>query len=158
MNLIGRILVIVALGGCGLYMGSLGVADWRAGVRSEGWSTVAGTVFESRVQYTPGHGKVGPTYKPRISYRYKVGGLVYEGDRFSFGRATFGSGCQDAESIVGQHPVGSSVRVHYDPTNPDDSVLQVGWTWSAVLRVAIGVLLVVLGFTVKGKRRSLTSA
>jgi hypothetical protein len=110
-------------------------------------------VVESEVARISGHGRAAPSYGIDLRYRYEVLGRSYFGDRASFGRLSFGGGEGTAESLVRKYPAGSAVDVHYDPARPTKSVLQVGWTWSAVVRASLG-LLVLIGVFILGGRRN----
>jgi uncharacterized protein DUF3592 len=148
-----RILWTISIGGFGLYLACIGVADWYIGVRSETWPTTTGQVLESALERVPGHGRVAPAYRAHFRYRYEVVGHTYVGDRTSFGRLSLGTGEGRAESLVRQYPAGTAVEVHYDPAQPNESVLQVGWTWSAVVRVSLGIA-TLIGVLVLGRRRN----
>ena len=139
-----RILWTIGIGGVGLYLACIGVADWYIGVRSKTWPATIGRVLESTVERVPGHGRVAPGYTADVRYRYEVAGHTYLGDRTSLGRLSLGTGESAAESLVRQYPAGTAVEVHYDPARPGESVLQVGWTWSAVVRTSLGIALLVL--------------
>lgn len=153
-----RILITIGIGGFGLYLAWLGGADWYGGVRSTTWPTVTGSVLESQVERVPGHGRVAPSYKAHFQYRYEVAGRAYFGDHASLGRLSLGNGEDDADAIVRQYPQGSFVQVRYDPARPEVSVLQAGWTWSAVLRAVLGILVVLVVLAMGARGRSLTSA
>ena len=91
-------------------------------------------------------------------YGYEVGRQRYTGDRISFGRLAVGSGRDDAEALLQRYRLGSVVPVHYDPARPKESALETGWTWGAVVRTSLGIL-VLVGAMVLGRRgRGLTSA
>src|SRR5437773_12308343 len=118
-----RILVTLAIGGVGAYVAYVGAGDLYTGVRSDAWSTVAGTVLESELVRVPGRGRVSASYKAHVLYGYEVGRQRYTGDRISFGRLAVGSGRDDAEALLQRYRLGSVVPVHYDPARPHDSAL-----------------------------------
>jgi len=101
---------------------------------------------------------VASSYKAHVLYRYEVGGRSYVADRISFGRLAAGSGQDDAAILLQQYPRGAAVRVHYDPARPDQSALETGWTWSAIVRTSLGTLAVVGVLLLGGRSRGLTSA
>ena len=153
-----RILVTLAIGGVGAYVAYVGAGDLYTGVRSDAWPTVVGTVLEAELVRVPGRGRVSASYKAHVLYGYEVGRQRYTGDRISFGRLAVGSGRDDAEVLLQRYRRGSVVQVHYDPARQNESALETGWTWSAVVRTSLGIL-VLVGAMVLGRRgRGLTSA
>ena len=136
--------------GFGVLLGYSGAADWYAGVQSESWPTAPGTVLVSEVVRIPGHGRVGHSYRGHVEYRYRIGTRTYLGDRVSFGReGVLGDGSEDSRRVVTRFPGAQDVQVHYDPSDPDRAVLDPGWTWSAMLRVATGLIIVLVGMLLR---------
>jgi len=112
------------------------------------WATVKGTVVTSEIKEVSRpkrSNEIGPTmvteYEVILEYRYTVSGTEYTGNRiWSLSRAIFPSRAQ-AEDTLAKYQPGSTVDVHYRPSNPADAVL-----WSAAMlptraKVGIGVLL-----------------
>jgi hypothetical protein len=100
------------------------------------WPTVTGTVVESTV--------VGDrSFVPRIEYAYAVNGKEYTGadDRnvplFGNKRRTH----EVAEKESASFPVGSSVRVYYDPENPAEATIMPEPRWNDYFQSGLGVLL-----------------
>ena len=153
-----RILVTLGIGGAGAYVAYLGGADLYRGVCSDRWTTAAGTVLESELVRVPGRGRVSASYKAHVLYGYEVGGRSYIGDRISFGRLAVGSGRDDAEVLLQRYRRGSVVQVHYNLARPNEAALETGWTWSAVVRTSLGILVVVAMLFLGGRSRGLTSA
>lgn len=81
-------------------------------------------------QQTTGHithsavrsGYRGRTYTVDIAYEYSVGERTYLGSRISAFAAS-SSNKTVWERLADRYPVGSTVEVHYDPTDPQQSVL-----------------------------------
>lgn len=89
---------------------------------SDSWRTTNGRVLKSRVEVSGGdHTSVSPY----VLYEYELHGRAYQntqikvGDRFLSIR-----GSREAYDIVDRYPVGASVTVFYDPTNPAESALE----------------------------------
>ena len=66
------------------------------------------------------------SYSARVDYQYTVGGRTYSGARISFGYAAGLDNADDADALVYQFPVNSTVRVYYLPAFPAVSVLVPG--------------------------------
>jgi len=98
------------------------------------FATAAATVVESRVEQHSGS-EGGPTYSPRIIYRYQVGGRWYTSNRYEFAQWSTSSSSR-AKRIVGKYPPGAQVVAHYDPADPSTACLRVGvpsMTWLLVV-------------------------
>jgi hypothetical protein len=81
-----------------------------------------GTVLSSQVERK--HGRRGTThYKPRIVYRYRVGGTEHVSDRFTFDDSTSSSAEGYARRVVDDHPIGKRLAVYYDPERPEVAIL-----------------------------------
>ena len=81
-----------------------------------------GVVQESKVKSKLT--QYGTLYRLALSYRYEVGRDGYDGDMAEFGP----SWVREKELIEGfaeKYPAGAKVTVHYDPSDPKTSVLEV---------------------------------
>lgn len=109
---------------------NVAVKGWSAQKRmrdSREWPTAEATVLRSAVEvksewHSRRNGRAGSyQYSPEIAYAYTVEGVWYEGNREDFVTKT-SSDQSWAEGIVSEHPVGSTLVVRYDPTNPSESL------------------------------------
>lgn len=86
------------------------------------WTATTATVVESEAVWgtsTVG-GRTARTWLARFAYEYEAAGRTHTGRRVAFYRRCTGS-C--AQELVERHPVGSRVRVYYDPAQPSEAVL-----------------------------------
>jgi uncharacterized membrane protein YfcA len=113
--------------------------------QSQSWPSALGKVLESRVMTTISSGEDGSTdmYKPYVKYEYSADGVRYTNDKLRVGMTISSSKTRSSQEMVDRHPVGSDVRVYYNPANPGDSVLEQKGP-SGVLLV-IGIILLVIG-------------
>jgi len=81
-----------------------------------------GTVTHSEV--TVHHSDDGTTYGVDVKYKYEVAGRSYVGTQYRYGQMN--SSDDSARTIVDSLPIGEKVDVHYNPTDPADSVLITG--------------------------------
>ncbi|MBC7907916.1 MAG: DUF3592 domain-containing protein [Rhodospirillaceae bacterium] len=109
----GTVTVLAALG---LWTA---MAEGRRSADSHLWRSVQGWVLTSRVAFD---GTDAEMARAAITYEYQLGDDVYEGFVVNFGSESYLLPRQ-AAALVRRHPVGSAVRVWYDPANPSDSVL-----------------------------------
>ncbi len=96
--------------------------------RLAGWPQAPAQILESRLEQVQ-HGSTRPgnrVWQPHILYRYEVQGRSYVGERV--GALTLGSDFPSlVESVVRRHPAGSQTRVHYNPADPAEAVLEPTW-------------------------------
>jgi hypothetical protein len=88
------------------------------------WPTVEGTVLTSSVEHST-DAEGGDSYSPVVVYRYTVNGQTFENNTIKFGENSYGSR-RKADGIASAYPVGMKVNVHYDPDQPERSVLEAG--------------------------------
>ncbi len=146
------IYLLIGLGivAAGLVFGVVGVALVTAARRtakrsraSLSWPTVPGTVRASDVLTTfYDHTRYD---QASVLYQYVVGGTTYWSDTMSLAAARVGGNIQQARETVSRHPVGSPVRVYYDPDNPEAAVLAPGIAAFSGMTLAMGIFLAVTG-------------
>jgi hypothetical protein len=92
------------------------------GWASRPWPVADGMVLSSEVRTHTTENRT--SYSPIIHYKYQVHGKWYTGSRLAFG---FSNRSREASSdIVEGYAAGTSIPVHYDPNQPENSVLQPG--------------------------------
>jgi len=130
MSLFGKIVFICVA--VLLPLGLMGAAFWYSYRRkkkrtdlikaSQSWPATTGKVLTSRVEIDGGEYTSTRAY---VLYEYEVRGRVYQssqiqpGDRF---RMSYHD--RNQYDIVEQYPVGATVTVFFDPSNPGESVLE----------------------------------
>ncbi len=105
------------------------------------WPTATATVMGTKV--------VGErASNPEIYCQYQVEGkeyvLVTNLETPGFGRKR--SRRETAEIINSEYPVGSVVRVFYNPNDPQKSFIRTGPYWSDYMKLALGILLLSFSF------------
>jgi hypothetical protein len=97
-------------------------------IRAGSYATTTGSITQSEVEEVPGNPGPphphGPTYRPKIRYRYSVAGKEYEGTQYCYGQWSSGGGF--ARRIAAALPLDSQVEVHFAPGDPRDAVLVAG--------------------------------
>lgn len=128
--------------GLGTLIGS--AATIRTALSSREWPSVPGEVISANViSYRDSDGDT--MYRPRVVYRYELGGVTYESDRVNLSGSMATSGTRAAEKTVAAYPPGSTVEVYYDPANPASCLLQRGTgRISLSLLMAVGGLVLML--------------
>ena len=94
---------------------------FRHGLRADAskkWPTAGATVTASALERSPDNKR---RYRAAVQYRYRVAGKDYQSSRVFWGG---NDGRQNhMASVVAAYPAGGRVRVHYDPQNPAEAVL-----------------------------------
>lgn len=115
------------------------------------WHETGGTVVKSGVVLGESvfggddeQGQSQPMYSPDISYTYQVENMLYTSDRDSFAGKSSYSKAEKAELIAAKYPDGSKVTVFYNPSKPEEAVLERSAKGSAVLLVA-GIVFLIVG-------------
>jgi hypothetical protein len=109
--------------GLGAWCFYWGVTQEAQAGASRAWPSTQGRIISSYVDVTNNKGT--SSYWPRVTYEYKVGDLLLEGDRVQFGQN--GSARKpDAVTTVEKFPPGRIVPVFYNPRAPEISCLLPG--------------------------------
>ncbi len=114
-------------------------------VESEGWSTTAGEITSAKVLS-------GRSSRPAVEYVFQVSEKRYVGSRREI--KDYGAGRTAADTVLAEYPVGSRIKVYFDPSDPTRSVLKPGITpflagWPALSTLLAGMGTVIL---LKGRR------
>ena len=107
--------------------------------RTETWSSVTGTVNESRAVLSSDPEAAGDALV--LTYTYVAAGRSFQGHEVSMG------GISNVRKTAAKYTAGTQVIVYYDPQEPQSAVLERGssgsWMW---LAFAAGALVIALGF------------
>ncbi len=91
---------------------------WRSARSSKTWLVTDGQVVNTKLEPT-GRSQ----WKPTIIYTYQVNGVEYKSQRLAFDY--FGTYLHsEADEIMERYPVKTSVKVFYDPEQPQESTLE----------------------------------
>lgn len=110
------------------------------------WVTTTGRV-EAR-SYQASRTRSGTSYRPEISYSYRVAGRGFSNDNIWLS-AEKHFDREEVNAFLADYPVGGSVEVFYAPDDPQRSALimerrDVGW---ALWLGGVGLIMAVLGWT-----------
>ena len=127
-KLLLKLLLIVSPLVMGMFFVVFGIRNHTLGKQSESWPSVQGNLA----------GESTSSRKKKrihISYEYRVKDVTYKNSRVNF---------QDDKAskkqIRSQYNVGDSLAVFYNPTDPEQSVLQRGATLTSLLMKLFGAL------------------
>ena len=135
------ILAILAI--AGLIVVGIGFNQLYYGTKSYSWPLCEGVVRQAEVGVSSGGRGGGSSYYPSIDYEYTVEGHQYSGGKYRYGGIN--SGREAATKIVAEHPVGSKVKVYYDLSSPERSVLVPGRGWGAYFAIVLGMIFFLVG-------------
>jgi Protein of unknown function (DUF3592) len=120
--------MVVGLSAMGAMAFLFGLANRRHGRSAGRWPVVAARVDQSRILEFEGpltkRGR--PTrklYRPVITYRYEYNGVSYTGDHSSLGFKITANTDAFAKKLVAKYPVGTIVKLHVNPQNASESML-----------------------------------
>jgi hypothetical protein len=114
---------ILVLGGLGYFLYKRNQQSMAYRQSTQTWQSTTGTVLMSSVQSSYSSGSHS-TY-PVVVYQYEVSGQRYQSQRIKAGEQFLNvrvSG--QAEATVRKYPIGATVTVYYNPSNPTESVLE----------------------------------
>ena len=114
--------VLIAFGVIAIAIGAVPyIVQFRQGLRADAskkWPTASGTITASALERLPDSKR---RYRAAVQYAYRTGGKDYQASRVFWG----GSEGREKHmaSVVETYPTGAKVRVHYDPNDPAEAVL-----------------------------------
>ncbi len=101
------------------------------------WPTVQGKVVSSEIRTKSASDST--THEVRVTYKYQVAGLEYEGKRLAYGYG--GSSNRNShELILKKLKEAKTVSVRYDPAKPSEAVLSFGMTNGTLFLLVFGVI------------------
>lgn len=110
---------------------------------SSSWPIAEGRVVRSALDERRDEGKQQVTAD--IGYEYELDGKAFMGTRVWFSDDYWSSPGSEFRDAVARYPVGTPLKVHYDPAVPDESVLEPGATWSSSLAYFLGLAMLAVG-------------
>jgi hypothetical protein len=127
-----RCYAFLGLGGLlaaiGLFLVPVAIYRIAQAMQSSNWPTAPGVIRQSEyiTVLVPRQRKGSlQEHVLQMSYDYEVNGQQYTGTRRTMMSATTLSE-QTARDIVAKYPVGSNVKVYYNPSNPSHCCLETG--------------------------------
>ena len=128
----------------GLGTALLVVSAWNAAraIKSRAWPQCDGTIASSDVETVRNEGLL---HRASITYLYRIDDQGFVGTRACFCDWLWSSWRSSAAGLARRFPAGASVPVYYDPTDPNESVLEPGMNGFIFGSFALGALAVALG-------------
>ncbi len=134
----------------GAFAFSTGLRSGWTGWKSKSWPVVDGQVTESTVTFTsrverheidsrtPNETvtRTHETFFPSVKYVYELEGRSLTGTQISL--SDVGSSSDAAKAMVAKYPVGTKVKVFYNPANTSEAVLVPGIATGSVVSVFLG--------------------
>jgi hypothetical protein len=114
-----------------------GLYSWGEHVRrgrARHWPGVEGIIVSSGIEQRTRNG-AARTFVPAVLYRYTVGKETYHTSQIRLGIELGGSESY-AEQLIAPYSTGTTVRVHYDPNDPQDSALE----WNETVPKVAGLI------------------
>ncbi|MGD8822596.1 MAG: DUF3592 domain-containing protein, partial [Anaerolineales bacterium] len=134
----------------GIFLTRGAILNRRKAEESTSWPSVLGKITKAWVEtqkHEDDDGSVTITYFPRWEYEFAVSGMTYTSQTISFG-GTGGSRNEfDVREGLSRFPINSQVEVFYNPSNPDEAILEPG-TQGTMTLIVIGGILTVITFVI----------
>jgi hypothetical protein len=151
-NLFGYLIPII-LGGIFAVLGigllAFGLRERKKAKETERWPIVDGKIIVSRMdqqtrtERDEGHTQTRTVYSPIVEYTYDIGGKTYHGNRI-FPGSTLSYDLGTAQGIVNRYQPESTVKIHYDPSDPTKAVLETQSKGGKIFLI-IGIVFAILG-------------
>lgn len=124
---------------CGVAL--IGAAWWSATMNAKAadWPDTRGVIALSELRQATD----GDNDSVRIEFDYEVAGQKHRGTMVSY--AGLPAQSTEKAASVARYPVGSEVRVYYDPADPGRAVLERTPSRAWMAAVVMGVVLVAIG-------------
>jgi hypothetical protein len=127
----------------GLFLLGQGCYSLYYGRQAQSWPTTEGRLSECRLQKFTSRRGTSSTWEVEVHYTYQVAGRTFEGSRVAFAyRRTVGHEAHQAIYDKLQSP--STVKVRYDPANPNRSALLAGMDRFAFSQMKFAALWLVI--------------
>ena len=130
---------------------SIGFA-WRTrrlAEQSKSWPSVTGNILSCSIRTSETNSDPGLSttlYAPEVEYEYPVEGATLRGNRIQFGGVSKQTELNKAQAMADQYPVGSQVKVFFNPANPSQCTLDQTVSFTGiVVWFVIGLLLLICG-------------
>jgi hypothetical protein len=108
------------------------------------WPTCDGQVTRANIE--SGRDNEGRwTYSAHIAYAYAVNGQNHNANRVAWGGRASSGNVREAEAMIARYPVGSAVKVYYNPGKPGEAVLDPASKGGVRLLLFVAVAFVVIG-------------
>lgn len=129
----------------GAAMAIFGVSFIKAGFASKSWPTATGEIRHTRIVSERSSNSSSRSYSARVTYAYAVEGRTYTSRRYSLGDGSstgkrYSSHPKAFRATEETYPVGKSLPVYYDPTDPTSAVLKPGPTFGTYVPIVLGSL------------------
>lgn len=111
------------------------------------WPATDGVIISSEIKENKDEDST--TYEANVRYEFSVEKKLYSSDNISFGQYS-SSDPEHARQIVRRYPKGQKVSVNFNPTHPNESVLEPGVTYVSYLPLVIGVVFFGVGAAILG--------
>lgn len=120
---------------------------------SVNWPTADGRITDAKLHSWRDTNSKRLNYMARVWFGYQVDGVDYTSEKISWGGRPYSPISAEAEKTLAKYPVGSGVRVYYNPQKPKQSVLEPSekgglavMTWIMVTFAIMGAVFFVVGF------------
>lgn len=143
--------MVAFLGGSGL---ALLIFGWYELRRSRGtlhWPTTEGTISKSHIEESEvaysnnGVQSFRRIRIPIIGYTFAAGGMTITSERLRIGSPLLSHNESLPEPTIARYPLGKKITVYYDPSKPDNCVIEPGTSVTTYIGMLVGLSLFLSG-------------
>lgn len=112
------------------------------------WPTVTGNITDIDIKEHISHHTsdrrryTRSTFEPIVQYSYAVNSAPYTNQKIAFGANSFD--IDTAKKKIANYTVGGNVQVHYNPSKPEEAVLETNGSGS-LLFIIVGIVFAIFG-------------
>jgi hypothetical protein len=140
----------------GIFIMRAAIRNRRKAEESTSWPSVQGTITKAWVEtqeHEDDEGSVTITHFPKWEYEFNVSGMTYTSQNVSFGGTGGSSRELAAQERLKQYPINSQVQVFFNPSNPEEAVLEPGIQGTMTLIILGGglafiMLVIIVGLAI----------
>ena len=109
-------------------------------IEKRNWKTIEGEIIESKI--------VGErALRTEVKYQYRTNDTTFYGIS-DYNIPGFGSKNyrrKTARIVKNENPIGTKIKVYYNPKNPEKSTLRYGPYWSNYMKIGFGSVMIFVG-------------
>lgn len=117
----------------------------KQGMATTSWPAVQGRLVDSNVKMKHSCSSAKKCYYVTMRYEYELGATVYDNDVISYSANLVADTFDEAEELLTPYRAADHLTVHYNPEDPNESVLIPGFSFWDLLWIAAGIGMLIGG-------------
>jgi hypothetical protein len=117
-----------------------GATNFISARKATDWPVAEGTILKAALEEVSD--AESSKLIPHLLYEYRVAGKRYVSSRITFAQRAFDNDTW-SKDLVRRYPIGSKVKIHYDPVEPNEAAIFVGVTYHGYAQPIFGLVLLI---------------